>query len=306
LAVTAAAQTSRLYDYDRSVPFQYQEETLRRDARVEMAGAGFQSHKRGKVNLVVVRPTGQGPFAAIVYQHGGGQSMQTYLAEAEVLAQAGAISLILDAPGAGPGAPKPPDGRGAAMREHFVELTVCYRRAVDYLETLKTVDPKRIAFVGHSYGGISGAALVAVEPRIRTFVLIGAVARMTRHVGEADIEPWITWRKDLSPGQLSSELAQFRAIDPDNFILAPTHGPVFFQCGNFDFINVQPCLDLTAAASAPKELRWYDTDHPFADLEATLDRLRWLETQLHLKPVRSLLDRLWTAPQKRSTPLQAK
>jgi hypothetical protein len=45
-----------------------------------------------------------------------------------------------------------------------------------------------------------------------------------------------------------------------------------------------------------------EADHGFADVEATFDRMQWLERELHLKPVRPLLDRLWTAPAKRATP----
>src|ERR1043165_4181090 len=92
-------QQPGLFDYDRSVPFPYQEEIIHKDGRIEVAGAGFQSPKGGKVNMIVVRPVGKGPFAGVIFQHGGGQSMLTYLAEAEVLARAGAVSLILDAPG---------------------------------------------------------------------------------------------------------------------------------------------------------------------------------------------------------------
>ena len=147
---------------------------------------------------------------------------------------------------------------------------------------------------------------MAVEPRVRAFVLIGGVARMTRHVGETEIEPWIGWRKGMTAEQLAAALGKFRAIDPDNYVGAAKHGPVLLQCGNFDFINVEPCVDLERAASAPKEVRWYDTDHPFADVEATFDRMRWLEAQLKLKPVKPLLDRLWTDPRKQGEPVRVK
>jgi hypothetical protein len=69
---------------------------------------------------------------------------------------------------------------------------------------------------------------------------------------------------------------------------------------------VQACVDLFAAASIPKEVRWYDTGHGFADVEATFDRMQWLERELRLKPVRPLLVRLWTAPVKRTSPLRVK
>src|SRR5258708_24741117 len=80
IAVATFAQQAGLYDYNHSVPFQYQEQEFEKDSQIEAAGAGFQSPKGGKVNMLVVRPRGRGPFAGIIYQHGGGQSMLTYLA----------------------------------------------------------------------------------------------------------------------------------------------------------------------------------------------------------------------------------
>src|SRR3954469_3252827 len=91
------AQQPSLFDYDRSAPFQYQQESIHTDPHIEIAGAGIQTPS-GRLNLLVVRPRGKGPFPAVIFQHGGGTSMLTYLAEAELLARAGALSLILDAP----------------------------------------------------------------------------------------------------------------------------------------------------------------------------------------------------------------
>jgi len=307
LAAAAFAEQPALFEYDRSVPFQYQEEVIRKDGRIEVASAKFQSPKGGMAGMMVVRPVGKGPFAGIVFQHGGGQSMMTYLAEAEVLARAGAISLILEAPGFAPGKWKPEEERSATeFRDYYAEIAICYRRAIDYLQSLKTVDPARIGFVGHSYGAIMGGALVAVDKRVKTFVLVGGVARYTRHISETEMDYWINWRKRYTPEQLAKALETIRPIDPDLYVGARGHGPILFQCGNFDFINVKACGDLHSAASAPKEVRWYDTDHAFADVEATFDRMQWLERDLHLKPVRPLLDRLWTTPEKRATALEVK
>ena len=307
--IAVSQQHSRqpgLFDYDRSIPFEYQEDLIRKDAQVEIAGAGFQSPRGGKVNMLVVRPIGKGPLAGIVYQHGGGQSMMTYLVEAKVLARAGAMSLILEAPGAAPGKFKPMEQMGGAeMRDYNAEIVVCYRRAIDYLLSLKTIDPERIGFVGHSYGGIMGGVLAGIDRRVKTFVLAGGVARYTWHIAETDADVWNEWRKQFTPEQLAKALETIRPVDPDQYVGAP-HGPMLIQCGSFDFINVEPCADLGRAASAPKEVRWYDTDHAFADIEATLDRMHWLERELRLKPVGPLIGSLWTAPAKRpaATPVK--
>jgi pimeloyl-ACP methyl ester carboxylesterase len=305
LMPSAFGQRSALYEYDTTTPFEYREQVTRRDATVEIAGASVRSPKGGRLNMLVVRPRGTGPYAGIIYQHGGGQTMMTYIAEAEVMARAGAISLIVDAPGSGPGRPEPPADKGAAIRESFIHMTVCYRRAIDYLQSLKTVDPKRIAFVGHSYGGVSGSALIAVDERVRAFVLVGIVARYTRHVETKD-DYWSEWRKGMSPEQLAAAQAQFRVIDPDNFVGAARHAPILLQCGSLDVINVDACLDLEKLTSTPREVRWYDTDHDFSDIEVITDRMRFVGDALGLKGLKAQMDRLWTAPARRATPTRMK
>ena len=306
LAASAHAQPSGLFDYDHSVPFRYQEEMIERDAGIDVAGAGFQSPKGGKVNMIVVRPRGKGPYAGIVWQHGGDQSMLTYLSEARVLARAGAVSLILDAPGAVSGRKPANEMSGAELRDYNAEIVICERRAVDYLETLENVDPARIAFAGHSYGAITGGVLVGIEKRFKTFILLGGVARYTRHVSEAPVDYWIDWRKRMTPEQLAAALRELRPVDPDNYVGVQAHGPIFVQCGSFDFINKEGCGGLYRAASSPKEIRWYNTDHSFADIEAAFDRMEWLQRELSLKPVLPLLDRLWKNPRKRSAALDVK
>jgi len=302
----AYAQHPALFDYDHAIPFGYEEEVFRKEAQFEAAGAGFASPRGGKVNLLVVRPVGKGPFAAVVYQHGGGQDMTTYLAEAEVMARAGAVSLILDAPGTAPGKFKPMGQMSAAeLRDYDSEIVVCYRRALDYLESLKTVDGGRIGFVGHSYGGIMGGVLAGVDRRVKTFVLIGGLARYTKHLAESRADLWVEWRAHITPALLPQALETLRPIDPDLYVSQPGHGPILFQCGNFDSPdNVGAGQEYFRTASAPKELRWYDTDHSFADIEATFDRMQWLEKELKLKPVRPLLDGLWAKPAKRAAPLK--
>ncbi|MSQ81501.1 MAG: hypothetical protein EXR77_01095 [Myxococcales bacterium] len=65
------------------------------------------------------------------------------------------------------------------------------------------LDPQRVAFIGHSQGGLSGALLAAIEPNIATFVLSGA---------GAGIALTVVQRKD--PVDISALVTTFLAMDP--------------------------------------------------------------------------------------------
>lgn len=54
-------------------------------------------------------------------------------------------------------------------------------RAVDYLQSLDFVDPKRIGMVGHSYGGHSTIFTTALEPRIKAAWANGPVSDFRHH-----------------------------------------------------------------------------------------------------------------------------
>jgi len=77
------AQQPKLFDYDRSAPFQYDQEVFGSDPRLVAAGASIAAPRGGKLHMLVVRPLVRGPFAGVVCQHGGGQSMLTDPAGAE-------------------------------------------------------------------------------------------------------------------------------------------------------------------------------------------------------------------------------
>ncbi len=59
-----------------------------------------------------------------------------------------------------------------AYTDHLAKWVKDFRRCVDYLETRPDFDRERIAFCGASWGGIIGAIIPAVEPRVRANILI--------------------------------------------------------------------------------------------------------------------------------------
>jgi len=59
-------------------------------------------------------------------------------------------------------------------REVITERTLDVRRSIDFLESRPEIDSARIAFVGLSMGADEGTIVGAVEPRLRTLVLVAA------------------------------------------------------------------------------------------------------------------------------------
>jgi predicted esterase len=53
------------------------------------------------------------------------------------------------------------------LREMVVQTVVDYRRAIDYLETRKEIDPERIGVIGYSLGGAMATILTGVDSRIK-------------------------------------------------------------------------------------------------------------------------------------------
>ena len=174
LFLLTAALTAQSFDYDTHQPFDVSCEDLSHRPDAELHGCGFTGPRGGKVNLVYIRPKNvRPPYAGVIFQHGGGQSMTHYLNEALILARAGVVSVIPDAPSRRD--PPPSDDDKLGPSELQTEVVITERRMLDWLLQQPGVDPKRIAYVGHSYGGVAGSFLSAVEPRFTAFVLLGAV-----------------------------------------------------------------------------------------------------------------------------------
>ena len=84
----------------------------------------------------------------------------------------------------------PPSGRAydtTDFYERFPEWSLVGKdiwdtqRAVDYLQSLPFIDPKRIGMVGHSYGGHSTIFAAALDPRIRCVFASGPVSDFLHH-----------------------------------------------------------------------------------------------------------------------------
>jgi predicted peptidase len=126
---------------------------------------------------------------------------------------------------------------------------IALRRALDVLLSSPNVDPKRLAFVGHSDGAELGAILAGVDHRIATAVLMGVGGRWDRSGVRS-------YNRLISP------------LDAINYLRYAAPVSLFIQSAhNDEFIPRKNAIAFQRAAGKPKVVKWYATSHGF-DAEA--------------------------------------
>jgi cephalosporin-C deacetylase-like acetyl esterase len=152
-----------------------------------------------------------------------------------------------------------------------VQLIVDLQRAVDVLLARHDVDPARLAYVGRSYGGATGALFAGVERRLKTYVLASADGGITtRFVGAGAITP-----PQGQEEQFHRWLASMQPIEGIRFI-GLANGSILFQNGRQDPIVTPARAEaIQNAFTGVKTVEWYDAGHPL-NAAAYVDQLRWL------------------------------
>ena len=159
-------QLVREFDYDRKAPLDVREVGRESREGVTIIDLSYSSPRGGNVPAYLVVPAGKGPFAAILFGHWmmpGSPMMnrREFLEEAVVLARSGAVSLLIDAPYVRPGFKREKDELRSAIQSSEVsrQQVIDFRRGLDLLTARPDVDPKRIAYVGHSFDAHVGGIL---------------------------------------------------------------------------------------------------------------------------------------------------
>lgn len=283
---------AKLFDYDAKAPLDVEERLLREEGSVEIRDVTYASPKGGRVSAYLVVPKGaKAPFAGIAFGHWGAGNRTEFLAEAIVYARAGAVSILIDYPWTRPAPWRRPRGAGLSEpekdRDGSIQAVVDLRRAFDLLLSRSDVDPKRIAYVGHSFGAQWGAILAAVDRRMSTAVLIGGAPDLAGIVLESNEPDIIELRKAIPKEQLDRYFELLGPLDAIRYVGRAAPISLLFQFARFErYFNESAMKRYYAAAGEPKSERWYPTGHELNDLQAFADRSEWLQKQIGIAPVK--------------------
>jgi pimeloyl-ACP methyl ester carboxylesterase len=139
-------------------------------------------------------------------------------------------------------------------RDHVIMWAKDLRRAVDYAETRPELSTERLAYYGVSWGGALGGLLPAVEPRIKTIVLLVA------GINFEGVRP---------------------EVDPVNFLPRIT-APILMLNGRYDFFfpmetAQKPMVQLLGTPPDQKRYVVEDGSHYVPRTRQIQETLAWLD-----------------------------
>ena len=281
------AEMVRHFDYDQKAPLGTKQIGVQHHERATIYDITYDSPKGGVVPAYLVVPIGRGPFAAIIWGHWYWQNSSVrnrkeFLDEAILLAQDGVVSLLTDGPVARPGHVESKDPLDERIATDFIQQVIDMRRGVDLLLVRRDVDPKRIAYVGHSYNANVGALLSGVDRRVRAFVLMaGSMSdELTQNTKEFQ-----EFRQKIGPEKLDAFVAKYLYLDQGKYVSHAAPAVVFLQFANQEkFLTPERAHQHAAIVSEPKQVKFYEAPHAL-NAEARRDRIQFLIEQLRLKPL---------------------
>ncbi len=204
-----------------------------------------------------------------------------FLDEAVALAASGVVSLLTDGPIARPGFLRDPDPLSDSYINDRVQQILDMRRGADPLLARNDVDPRRLAYVGHSYNAATGAFLAGIDKRFKAFVLMAG--NLSDEVDMKSKE-FQEFRKQIGPEKMDAYRAKYAWLDQGKYIAHAAPASVFLQYATKeDFLTPQRAREYFAIVSEPKSLKFYEAPHAL-NAEARRDRIAFLVKELSFKP----------------------
>jgi len=279
--------TFHLFDYDAKAPLDIHDKIIEEFDGGSLHDITYVSPKGGPVAAYLVVPKGKGPFAAVLFGHWGNGTRTEFIPEAKLYARAGAVSLLPDYPWDRPQPwHKTPNhyDKPELDREIEIQAVLELRRGIDLLLARPDVDPKRLAYVGHSYGAQWGSILSAVDKRMKTSVLMAGVAEIGDIFLRGNDPGIIELRKSRPPGQFERYAQIAGEIDALHFVGHAAPIPLLFQFANFEQLFDKTSMEHYATtATDPKKVLYYDAGHDLNDPQALQDRYDWLAKYIDLR-----------------------
>ena len=276
----------RHFEYDRKAPLDIRETSVEQRSDVAIHDISFASPKGGRVPAYLVVPKGKGPFAAVIWEHwyqegSEFRNRKEFLEEAIALAPSGVVSLLADSPIARPDYVKPREPLDERETEYRVQQILDVCRGADLLLARADVDPKRLAYVGHSYNATTGAFVAGIDKRFKAFVLMAGDLS-----DEVDMKSkWFQdFRQQAGPEKVDAFMTKYAWLDEGKYVAHAAPATVFLQYATKeDFLTPERAREYAAIVSEPKILKFYDAPHAL-NAEARRDRVAFLAKELDVKP----------------------
>jgi dienelactone hydrolase len=283
------------WDYDQSVPLNIKQIELEERDDIRIYDISFSSPVNGRnaavgpnggiVTAYLVVPAGQGPFPAVIFGHwcmpGSEKKNRTeFLDEAIALAHSGVISLLPDHVSVHPGFVEDRTPLNEQQIAVEVQQNVNLRRGADLLLARNDVDPKRLAYVGHSCDGSAGGFLSGTDKRFKAFVIMAGdlsfeVDKRTKSFQD--------YRQKIGPDKFDAFAAKYSWMDGGKYVSHAAPAAMFLQYATDEpFLNGDLAKQYFEIVSEPKKLQIYRAPHAL-NLEATADRITFLAEQLSFK-----------------------
>jgi dienelactone hydrolase len=265
-----------LFDYQRGSVTVHQISVEDRDG-VKVRDITYAGRNGDEVRAYLVEPAGGGRHAASLYLHwfeppDPSSSRAEFLDEAVGLARQGLVSLLPDLT-----FPWSIDVVGDRHDlDNVVAQTVRLRVGLDLLTSRSNVDRKRVAIVGHDYGGMYGLLLSNLDRnRISATVAMNVDATFSNWFAQFFLgltgEDSVRYEELLGP------------VDPIRFVGDRGGAPILFQFAEPDFfVPDSTRRTLVSAAAGPKDYKLYPDAGHHLNEAAQADRTAWLADHLHL------------------------
>lgn len=279
------ATRAPIFAYDPQAPLSLRETHVEAREGIVQREFTFAGDPRGATSTTVTAtlvapadaPTAS--CAGVLWVHWLGEPATTnrteFVDEARSLAARGAVSLLVDAMWS-----QPRWYRNRVLAEDFssyVRQVVELRRAFDVLAARPEIDASRLALVGHDYGAMHGLIAAALDPRVKTCVLIAAAP---------NFNDWAFYVE--RPSDLDAYLRELAPLDLLDYA-GWLERPVFLQFAREDFyIPLPRAQALFQALREPRRMEIYDgAGHDMTAPPAVRgDRTGWLVEHLALQETR--------------------